>query len=189
MTRVACTLLFLAAACGPGAVEGPPPPPPPPRGAASTTVDAGPPAAADALGPRPTVGEPAPFVPPVPASWKHSSGVTIWLLERHSLPIVSFQLVIPGGAKWEKKHGVAWATANMLDEGAGTRGALEISRDLDRLGATLQTGAVSDYSFAQLSVLKKNLKDAAAKYLSPDARVILRVVPRGKKEAPKGGAK
>jgi len=162
MTRVACTLLFLAAACGPGAVEGPPPPPPPPRGAASTTVDAGPPAAADALGPRPTVGEPAPFVPPVPASWKHSSGVTIWLLERHSLPIVSFQLVIPGGAKWEKKHGVAWATANMLDEGAGTRGALEISRDLDRLGATLQTGAVSDYSFAQLSVLKKNLKDASA---------------------------
>ncbi len=53
-------------------------------------------------------------------------------------------------------------TANMLDEGAGTRGALELARDVDRLGATLHTGAYADYAFAQLTTLKKNLGAAAA---------------------------
>jgi predicted Zn-dependent peptidase len=50
----------------------------------------------------------------------------------------------------------------MLVEGAGSRGALALARDVDRLGATLHTGAYSDYAFAQLTTLKKNLAPAAA---------------------------
>jgi zinc protease len=42
------------------------------------------------------------------------------------------------------------------------RGALDISRDVDRLGATLQTGAYADYAFASLTTLKKNLAPAGA---------------------------
>lgn len=144
-----------------GGGDAPPPvaPRPPPK---EPAVTATPQAPVDPLGPRPALGDPAPFTPPIPVSYKHSSGVTVWLLERHTLPIVSWQLVVPGGSKLEKKEGVAWATANMLDEGAGKRGPLEIARDLDRLGATLQTGSVADYSFAQLTVLTKNLDAAAA---------------------------
>jgi len=87
----------------------------------------------------------------------------VWLLERHALPIVSMQLVTPSGAAYdpEGKGGLALTTANMLDEGAGKRGALELSRDIDRLGATLRTGAYADYGFVQLTVLKKNLGAAA----------------------------
>lgn len=151
-------LLPLMIACGGG--DAPPPAtpaPPPPR----PDVMAVPQAPVDALGAKPQTPEPPPFTPPVPTVYKHSSGVTVWLLERHTLPIVSWQVVVPGASRAEKKEGVAWATANMLDEGAGKRGALDIARDLDRLGATLSTGSVADYSFAQMTVLVKNLGDAA----------------------------
>ena len=90
--------------------------------------------------------------------------MTVWLLERHALPIVSIQVVVPAGAANDPvdKGGLALAAANMLDEGAGARGALDISRDVDRLGATLSTGAYADYAFAALTTLKKNLAPASA---------------------------
>jgi predicted Zn-dependent peptidase len=90
--------------------------------------------------------------------------MTVWLLERHALPIVSLQVVVPAGAASDPdgKGGLALAAANMLDEGAGARGALDISRDVDRLGATLSTGAYADYAFASLTTLKKNLTPASA---------------------------
>jgi predicted Zn-dependent peptidase len=128
--------------------------------------DAGAPAPPDPLGPRPELGDPAMYTPPVPVEYKRTNGLRVWLLERHDLPIVSMDLVEPGGAAMdpEGKGGLAVMTAGMLDEGAGKRGTLEIARDLDRLGATLATGAYADYGYAQLTVLKKNLTDAAAIY-------------------------
>lgn len=151
-------LLPLVAACKGGDV---PPAVPPRAPQPRPDVMGTPQAPLDPLGAKPASPEPAPFTPPVPAVYEHASGVTVWLLERHTLPIVSMQLVVRGGASWQKKEGAAWAAATMLDEGAGKRGALDISRDLDRLGATLQTGALPDYSFAQLTVLKKNLAPAS----------------------------
>ena len=120
--------------------------------------------AADPLGARPALPPPPPFAPPVPVVYKRANGMTVWLLERHALPIVSLEIVVPAGAASdpEGKGGLALATANMLDEGAGTRGALDIARDIDGLGASLTTGAVSDYGFVSLTTLKKNLGPAAA---------------------------
>lgn len=151
-------LLPAFVACGGGDVPPPANPTPP---APRPVVTAAPPVDVDPLGTKPATPEPPPFTPPVPTVYKHSSGLTVWLLERHTLPIVSWQVVVPGASRIEKKEGIAWATANMLDEGAGKRGALDIARDLDRLGATLSTGSVADYSFAQMTVLVKNLGDAA----------------------------
>ena len=156
-------------ACGLWYGEGAPPPvrrPAPPgeataAGPTAQPVDA---RAADPLGARPALPPPPPFAPPVPVAYKRPNGMTVWLLERHTLPIVSIEIVVPAGAASdpEGKGGLALATANMLDEGAGTRGALDIARDIDRLGATLSTGAVGDYAFASLTTLKKNLQPAAA---------------------------
>ncbi len=152
--------LCLIAGCGGEDAVRPPPPPPKPIVAAA---DAGPTAPADPLGPRPALGAPSPFTPPVPVAYKRPNGMAVWLLERHSLPIVSMQIVVPVGAAQdpEAKGGLAYITANMLDEGAGKRGPLELARDLDRLGATLSTHAYADYSAVQLTVLKKNLSAAA----------------------------
>jgi len=132
------------------AVTAPPPPPPA--------------APVDPLGARPTVSPPPPFVPPTPVAYTRPNGLTVWLLQRHTLPIVSMQIVVPAGASSdpEGKGGLALATANMLDEGAGSRDALAISRDVDRLGAVLSTGAYADYAYASLTTLKKNLAPATA---------------------------
>ncbi len=160
MRRALVSLLILAAACGGEAAQTPPPAPARPAASAAPAA----PAAQDPLGPKPDVPPPAPFTPPVPVAYKHASGVTVWLLERHALPIVSMQMTVRSGAAADPKGkgGLASITANMLDEGAGKRDALAVARDLDRLGATLATGAYGDYSFAHLTVLKKNLAPASA---------------------------
>jgi zinc protease len=146
---------LLVAACGGEDGSRPPATPAPPSYAGT--------ALADPLGPRPQLSDPAAYTPPVPTHYKRPNGMEVWLLERHSLPIVSMQVVVPAGAAHdpEGKGGLATTTANMLDEGAGKRGPLELSRDIDRLGATLRTGAYADYGYAQLTVLKKNLGPAS----------------------------
>lgn len=156
----AVALSVLAAACGGGA----PAQVPTPSASAAPVATAAPPPA-DALGPRPELKTPEPFTPPVPTSWQRPNGMTVWLLERHTLPVVAMQVVVPGAGSAgdvADKGGLALTTANMLDEGAGTRGPLDIARDIDRLGATLATGAYTEYGFAQLTSLKKNLAPAAA---------------------------
>ncbi len=165
---VCAALSASLSACGLWYGDGKAPPPVPrrPDPASGTATLAGPLSvpAGDPLGARPALPPPPPFAPPVPVAYKRSNGMTVWLLERHALPVVAMQIVVPSGAASdpEGKGGLALATANMLDEGAGTRGALDISRDIDRLGATLGTGATSDYAFAALTTLKKNLTPAAS---------------------------
>jgi len=107
---------------------------------------------------------PAPFIPPVPLAFRAANGMGVWLLERHEVPIVSCDLAVPYGAASDPggKAGLALVTANMLDEGAGERGAIDLARALDDIGARLQTDANADASFVTLTVLKRNLARAFA---------------------------
>lgn len=135
----------------------PPPvlPTPPP----ATAIPAPPPPAVpDTLGPKPTLSPPKAFDPPAPQVFTAANGITVWLLERRALPLVAVTLAIPTGSAADPNdaQGLAWITANMLDEGAGTRTAVQISTAIDDLGGSLATGASADGSFANLSVLKKN---------------------------------
>ncbi len=158
MSRSSLLLLLvgvLPLACG---GETPAPLPPPTVATASASA-ATPPPPADALGPRPDVPPPPVFVPPTPAVFTATNGITVWLLERHDVPLVACDLDVPSGASSDPKGkaGLAYATANMLNEGAGTRGALDLARAIDDLGARIDTDADADASTASLSVLKKNL--------------------------------
>ncbi|HXX66606.1 MAG TPA: pitrilysin family protein [Polyangiaceae bacterium] len=141
-----------------------PPPAPPPPPAAVPSASAPQPAASivDPLGPRPEILPPPAFAPPSPEVFKTAQGITIWLFERHQAPIVSCDLTVPTGASSDPKGkaGLTYATAAMLDEGAGKRGALELARALDELGARLGTDTNADASFVSLTVLKKNLSKA-----------------------------
>jgi predicted Zn-dependent peptidase len=90
--------------------------------------------------------------------------MTVWLLQRHAIPLVSCDLAIPVGASSDPagKAGLAYVTADMLDEGAGKLGAIEFARELDALGAHLTTDANADASFVSLTVLKRHLARAMA---------------------------
>ena len=136
---------------------------------ASVITSGGP---SDELGPKPETPAPPPFVPPTPDVFSAAGGMTVWLLERHDVPIVSCDLTVPTGASSDPKGkaGLAYATATMLDEGAGKRGAIDLSRALDDLGARLTTDANADASFVSLTVLKHNLEPAFALFADVVAR-------------------
>jgi zinc protease len=140
----------LALACG----STPPPP-------ASAPAPA---AAADALGPKPTLPAPTAFTPPVAEVLQPKGAPPVWLLARDDLPLVTVQVVVPYGAAADPagKGGVAALTAEMMEQGAGRRGALELSHAVDRLGASLTVTADRDLSAVRLVVLKQNLKPALA---------------------------
>lgn len=152
-TLAALVLLTSCASAPPVAVA----PAPTPVPAAASAVP--PPSAPDPLGARPEPPMAVTFLPPAPVVFPATNGLTVWLLERHSVPLVSCEMVVPTGAARDPhgKAGLAYATANMLDEGAGTRGAIELARALDALGARLSTDANADASLVSLTVLKRNL--------------------------------
>jgi zinc protease len=82
------------------------------------------------------------------------------LASRHSVPVVELSLMLDAGYASDQfaRPGTASLAMGMLDEGTESRTALEISDELDRLGATLGAGSDLDVSFVQMSALKENLE-------------------------------
>ncbi|MGE5125608.1 MAG: M16 family metallopeptidase [Betaproteobacteria bacterium] len=93
-----------------------------------------------------------------------ASGLRLIVAERHEVPLVRFQLLVDAGYASDSLGvpGLASMAAGMLDEGTATRTALQISDELQRLGAQLGTGADLDTTFVTLSALKANLEPSLA---------------------------
>ena len=110
---------------------------------------------------------PKPGPPPVlklPTIQKRtlSNGLPVWIVELHKVPVAHVTLVVKAGAGSDPrgKYGVANLTAEMLDEGAGSRDALQIADAVDYLGANLSTSSTSDASYVDLQVPVARLGDA-----------------------------
>jgi len=101
-----------------------------------------------------------------------SNGVPVWLVEAHEVPLVQVTLLLKSGSSDDPagKYGLASLTAAMLDEGAGSRSALEIADEIDFLGADLATNSSFDASAVRLGVPVARLSQA----LSVMADVTLR---------------
>jgi zinc protease len=104
---------------------------------------------------------------PVPKKYGLPNGLSIFLIEQHSLPVVSANLIVLSGSDRNPADypGLASFTAEMLDEGTGTRSTLDIAADADQIGATLSTASSMDLSFVATRTLKKNV-DAAFELVS-----------------------
>jgi predicted Zn-dependent peptidase len=91
-----------------------------------------------------------------------SNGLPVWIVELHKVPVVHVSLVIKAGsgADVRNKFGVAHLTAEMLDEGAGARDALQIADGIDYLGASLSTSSTFDGAFVELHVPVARLGNA-----------------------------
>lgn len=91
-----------------------------------------------------------------------SNGLPVWIVELHKVPVVHATLVFKSGAAADPpgKFGIASLTAEMLDEGAGRRDALQIADAVDYLGANLSTSSTSDATFVDLHVPVARLGDA-----------------------------
>lgn len=121
-------------------------------------------APADPLDAKPALAAPKTFTPTPPEVFKGAAGTTVWLAARQSLPLVAVTIAIPkgSGVDPQDKPGLAHITADMLDEGAGKRGAVELSSAINDLGAQLSIGVTADGSYLSLVVLKKNFEQAFA---------------------------
>jgi zinc protease len=91
-----------------------------------------------------------------------SNGLPVWLVELHEVPVVQVNLLVLGGSASEtgKKFGVSSLTAAMLEQGAGSRSALEIADAIDYLGADLSAASGFDSTAVRLHVPVSHLAEA-----------------------------
>jgi zinc protease len=119
----------------------------------------------------PPIGAPAKPVLPKPAERTLPNGLRVIVARSSDLPLVTADLTVKTGA-WADPQGLAGAvemTAGMLTEGTKTRNAQEIARQVEALGATLNSGAGLETSSVTLNVMPDKL-DAAMAIMADVAR-------------------
>ncbi|MCU1383911.1 MAG: peptidase domain protein [Acidobacteria bacterium] len=110
----------------------------------------------------PQPGPPPPLHLPSIQKQTLSNGLPVWIVELHEVPVAQVNLVVFSGTANDPpgKYGAASLTAALLEEGAGSRSALEIADAVDYLGADLGAATTSDLSAVRLHVPVARLADA-----------------------------
>lgn len=110
----------------------------------------------------PKVGVLQKFALPKIQKQKLSNGLDVWLVRQPELPIVSMNMVFKSGGTVDPKGktGLAALTANLISTGTKTRSAVDISNQLQNIGATLGTGSGWDSSNVSMQTLTRNLDKA-----------------------------
>lgn len=100
------------------------------------------------------------FVPPTVAWGQIGADTKVAVVENHEVPLVSLSIEFPvrATASPKDKAGLAEATMDMLNEGAGTRSSAAISAELRRLGASLGSSAGFDGASVSISCLRDTLE-------------------------------
>lgn len=85
------------------------------------------------------------------------NGLRVWTVRHPQVPVIAFDLVVGRGASSDPigKEGLAALTADMLDEGSGSRSAIEMHEALARLGAQFDTDIGSDAASVSVTVLTR----------------------------------
>ena len=90
---------------------------------------------------------------------KLPNGLTILLMEKHNLPLVSFSMDVKSGSTSDPagQEGTASLAAALLRKGTKTRSAEQFSNDLDFIGGSFNAGASTDFTFISAEFMKKDL--------------------------------
>jgi zinc protease len=104
-----------------------------------------------------------PFNPPPVRKAKLENGLTLLLIEDHRSPIVTMLVGIPLAieptedlASLTNQIAIAEATAELITEGAGSRNAEQVAREVETLGGKLSTTANDDFAEVNVSVVAEN---------------------------------
>jgi zinc protease len=110
----------------------------------------------------PTSGPPPLLKLPAIQKRQLGNGLPVWIVELHKVPVAQVNLVVFSGGADEPagKFGVTSLTTAMIEEGAGSRSALQIADAIDFLGADLEAGSTFDASTVRLHVPVARLADA-----------------------------
>jgi zinc protease len=101
-----------------------------------------------------------PWAPPPVKKLALPNGQTLWLLKRESTPLFTLKVVLPRGAATDPvdKAGLTQLTADMLDEGAGPMGAIELSDAFDLISADFSSEVNVDATILTLNGLGETLE-------------------------------
>lgn len=94
---------------------------------------------------------------------KTDSGLTAWLVEDHSVPVIAMKFAFRGaGSKNDpaEKQGLARLVSNTMDEGAGDLDSQAFQKDLEDHSITLRYGATRDFFTGQLKTLTMHKEKA-----------------------------
>ena len=93
-------------------------------------------------------------------------GITAWLVEEHSVPLVAIRFAFEGGSAQDPKgkEGVAHFTSAMLDEGAGDLDASAFQERMEDIAMRMSFSQGRDSYYGSFQTLTENL-DAAANLL------------------------
>jgi zinc protease len=107
-----------------------------------------------------------------------ASGLRVWTVEHHAVPLVSFLALLPVGAAADPRDrpGLAAVTSDMLDEGCGDLNAIELHDTLGRIGGHLDSEIGSDATILTVSSLGRFADRATA--LLADMVIRPRLEPR-----------
>jgi predicted Zn-dependent peptidase len=91
---------------------------------------------------------------------KLPNGATLLLMERHDVPLISFNAVIRGGALTdpENRLGTANLLAGLLEKGAGSRDANAFAETVASVGGSIETGTATESISVAGSFLARDQK-------------------------------
>ena len=104
---------------------------------------------------KPAAG-PAPALHlPAPAEFSLSNGLKVLLIEDHSLPVLTAEIVSRAGSfnNPEGKSGLATLTAEIMSDGTASRDLTRLADDQERIGTSVNTGAGMDSASISMSLL------------------------------------
>jgi zinc protease len=110
----------------------------------------------------PATQPPSAWAPTAPVDFTLRNGLKVRFVERHAVPLIDVVVQIGSGATSDPtgREGLANWTMDLLDEGAGGKGALELAGAVDLLGASLGTDAEWQRSSVSLRVPTARVDEA-----------------------------
>ncbi|HXN46462.1 MAG TPA: pitrilysin family protein [Bryobacteraceae bacterium] len=97
---------------------------------------------------------------PEPVRFELPNGMVVYLVEDHELPKVTLHATVRVGSRWDPagKAGLASITGTVMRTGGSTtQSGDQLDEELDRLGASVETGIQEDSGGAFASLLKEDL--------------------------------
>jgi len=101
------------------------------------------------------------FKLPAYEKYQLPNGLTVYLMEQHEVPLISFSAILPAGAINDAdKHGLASLTAAGLQYGTRSYTKAQIEEQLDYIGADLNTRATKEFTAISAKFATKDIDKA-----------------------------
>ena len=120
------------------------------------------PAPEQTVSPIPVPGPTPAWTAPVPQVSELDNGAKLWVLSESELPLISLRIVFPGGAATDPEGapGAAYMAGLLMEEGAGARDSMEITRSFERLAASASIDVETQAVIASLDVAADRFDEA-----------------------------